>query len=137
MESGYKVPKDIIELLISKYASHQECCDFCDRKHTLNVECWLCKEPKVRCGSNCKNREGVTCVVCKEGMKLKPCKDCTRKYPELVQEIQGRRALRHVNGRLYDSMTCNECLKLEKCPGCGNIKRCAPNCNASIYSRGD
>ena len=51
VEYGYAIPKDIIELLIHKYAPTRQCCDFCDRSHTLNEICAICNRKKVRCGS--------------------------------------------------------------------------------------
>lgn len=125
MTESYKLPKDIIELLINKYAPHGECCDFCDRIHVLKDVCWMCKNPKVRCGTRCRKIE--ICAICNINVISYPCKSCTLKknYSD-----PGRQAIRRKAGKLIESMICNECLALEPCKHCKSIMQCTYRCPA-------
>lgn len=135
-ETGYKIPTELIELLIQRYAPDKERCDFCDSKHLQNDICWMCQERKVRCDTRCKNSSlmSTVCAVCYKPEKPMPCKLCRIKYPAAIaREITGRQAIRKVSDKLFDQWICGECLKMESCRSCGNIKRCPRRCNSPTY----
>ena len=134
-ESGYIIPKEIIELLIEKYAPPAKCCDFCDRTHVFNEVCPVCHEQKVRCGSRCKNiTHNGYCYLCRRTSHLcTPCKMCQIKYPDAEIGVTGRIAIRHVEGKLIDKWLCRDCLELPPCDECRCIKYCSPRCKTNTH----
>ena len=125
----YKIPKDLIELLINKYAPHQNCCDFCDRTHTLNEKCCMCKESKVRCGIKCRQLNLQICKFCHSRFNL--CKQCIIKYGHYSH---GRHTIRQIRGKIVDKWMCKQCQQIEPCTECKSIIECTPRCTIKKYN---
>ena len=129
-ELGYRIPKEIIELLIDKYAPTQMCCDFCYKTRAYNEVCPICCDQKIRCSSRCEKMtyDGY-CFLCRKISHLTiPCRMCTVKYTDADIGVTGRRAIRHVDGKMVDKWFCTECLLINPCNECGCIKNCSDRC---------
>lgn len=126
-ETGYRIPKELIQLLIEKFGYHGQCCDFCDRSHVFNDKCGICGKQKIRCGSLCKNKGYQVCIVCKKHINNKPCRVC--KINGIVpKNLEGRQAIRKIRGKLIDGWMCSKCISIKPCKYCENMVECPPWC---------